>query len=107
MNNLTLLADLSIYIAVHSLKYGDNSVSIKEVTREQYTQMKAAKKSKKDYQNVYFERVTHVKANKINQDNHRAETKKQYDQAIMKKYNVGQDYKNNRWFMEQVRPTIN
>jgi hypothetical protein len=34
------------------------------------------------------------------------EWRKQYDKEIMKKYNVGEDYRQNRYFMEQVRPTL-
>lgn len=29
-----------------------------------------------------------------------------YDLAIQKKYNVGSNWRNNRWFVEQVRPTL-
>jgi hypothetical protein len=32
--------------------------------------------------------------------------REQYHKAIMKKYNVGRDYEQNEYFMEQVRPTL-
>ena len=102
-----LYADLKIYIAIYSLRYNDNSVTIREVTRERYCRMKADKKAKKAYHNEYFKRVTHTEANRIIEQNEREQFRKDYDKAIMQKYNVGADYRNNRYFMEQVRPTLN
>jgi hypothetical protein len=103
---LPLYADLDIYIAIYSLRYEDNSVSIKTVSRTEYQRMKDDKKTGREWNNDYFERVTHTKANKILEDNTRQQILGEYDKAIMSKYNVGSNYKENRWFMEQVRPTI-
>lgn len=104
---LPLYADLRIYIAVYSLRYNDDAVVIKEVTRERYCRMKADKKTGKAYHNEYFKRVTHTEANRIIEENELKEFRKNYDKAIMKKYNVGANYRNSRYFMEQVRPTLN
>ena len=32
--------------------------------------------------------------------------KEEYSRAIQRKYNVGENWEQNRWFVEQVRPTI-
>lgn len=36
----------------------------------------------------------------------REERRREYDKAIQKKYKVGPDWRQNRWFIEQVRPTL-
>lgn len=48
------------------------------------------------------ERCSETRYNKIKREEARAE----YSLAIQKKYNVGPDWRNNRWFVEQVRPTL-
>jgi len=57
-------------------------------------------------QRKILKRVTEIKAKEIEKQNNRNFLKTKYDNAIMEKYNIGIDYKDNRWFMEQVRPTI-
>lgn len=103
---ITPLHDYDVYVAIHSLRYNDDSCTILEVSRERLAQMREEKKKRIDWHNSYIERITHTKANKLLQRQRREEAMKLYDKAIMQKYNVGANYRRDRWFMEQVRPTI-
>jgi hypothetical protein len=45
-------------------------------------------------------------AESIKYQNGRIEAKEFWRKRIQEKYNVGPNFEDNRWFMEQVRPTI-
>jgi len=91
-----------VFVAMISLHYEERPTIIHEWSRERYAHEKANRKD----ENWYYKRVTVDRADEIWNKNERAKARKQYDQAIMKKYGVGANYRNNRWFMEQVRPTL-
>ncbi len=94
-----------IFVAEISLHYEPKQTIIHEWSRERYArELNERKKTK--YNNWYFKRVTLKQANIIEGKTERKRLRKQYDIAIMEKYNVGEDYRQNRWFMEQVRPTL-
>jgi len=80
-----------------------NDTTIHHWNRERYSK---ELQQRKKYSNFYYERVTEKKAKEIQKQNNRNFLQTKYDNAIMGKYNIGIDYKENRWFMEQVRPTI-
>lgn len=103
---ITPLHEYDVYVAIHSLRYNDDSYTILEVSRERLAQMREETKQGIDWHNSYIERITHTKANKLLQRQRREEAIRLYDKAIMQKYNVGANYRQNRWLMEQVRPTI-
>jgi len=94
-----------IFIAQISLHYEDRGTIIHYWSRERYARELLQRKKKFD--DWFLKRVTESKANEIQEQTDRENIIKQYDKAIMKKYNVGSNYKQNRYFMEQVRPTIN
>lgn len=106
MIDITPLYDYPILLAKISLKYNDDSIYLMEVSRKQFCRMKADKKAKKDYFDYYFKRITAKEYNKINRETNIKTANKEYSKAIQRKYNVGENWQQNRWFVEQVRPTI-
>jgi hypothetical protein len=94
-----------IFILIHSLKYEADPTQCQVIERSQFFRMKEAEKRNK-YRDSFIERVSPSKFSRESRTVEREESRKQYDQAIMKKYNVGSDYKQNRWFIEQLRPTV-
>lgn len=84
-----------VYLSVSDLNYEGTTTS-KIVSRQRY------------YRTVRWdgryliERISRAKYEQIQYE----EFSREYDSRIMKKYNVGKNYKSNRWFMEQVRPTL-
>lgn len=95
-----------IFIAQISLHYESRPTIIHDWTREMYARELNRKKNGKDYQDWYFKRVTAREALKIESEQYRSELKKQYSKAIQEKYNVGENWQQKRWFVEQVRPTL-
>ena len=93
-----------IFIAEISLHYETRPTIIHEWTRERYCREIAERRRKKD--DWWIKRVTLAEANRMIKQESKERYRKEYDQAIMNKYNVGPNYKENRWFMEQVRPQI-
>lgn len=104
--NFNSIATAPVYIAVHCLRYGSDNVQVMEVTREELSRMRSDRKKGIAWHNEYIQRITVSKAIEIMEQEGRKETRKAYDKAIMSKYNVSENYRQNRWFMEQVRPTI-
>jgi ABC-type transporter MlaC component len=94
-----------IFIAEISIHYEQRPTIIHEWSRERYARRLAQEKICQTA-NWYLKRVTLAKANQILEDEGREAFRKSYDKAIMQKYNVGANYRENRWFMEQVRPNI-
>jgi hypothetical protein len=92
-----------VYVAQISLHYEERPTIIHNWTREQY----AAEIAQRDqYPNWYFRRVTYAAASQIIEENRRNAIKSAYSKAIQEKYNVSANWEQNRWFVEQVRPTI-
>lgn len=90
-----------VFILIHSLKYEAEPTKAKEVNREQFYRLKATKKP-----DQYIERVTENKYCDEWERLEREEERQEYKKAIMKKYNVPENFESNRYFMEQVRPTL-
>lgn len=105
MNNFNLY-DQYILIAKISLKYNDDSITLMEVSRKQFCRMIKEQKENKRYQDDYIKRISAKRYNELSRQISRNEAYKQYDKAIQKKYNVGENWQQNRWFAEQVRPTL-
>ena len=93
-----------ILVAQISLHYESRPTILHEWTRERYA--RELLRQKYEFTDWYFKRVSESKAAEIQEQTDREQYRKNYDAAIMKKYNVGSDYKENRWFMEQVRPSL-
>jgi len=93
-----------IWIAKHSLRYENNLVSLFHVTRQKYSDMLQQRKTEK-YTDYFLERVTAKKAVSIRKEQRNNDLDKKYNERIMQKYGVNSNWKSNRYFVEQVRPT--
>lgn len=98
--------DNKIIVAEISLHYESKDTILHEWTRERYSMVLLERKTNIRSSDWYYKRVTPSMAAKIKEDLFRTICRRNYDTAIMEKYNVGANYRENRWFMEQVRPTI-
>lgn len=58
------------------------------------------------YRDSYLERVSQSRFESEQRKDEIERMKKAYNSAIMKKYNVDSNWRNNRWFTEQVRPHL-
>lgn len=92
-------------IIIHSLKYEPDPDKFLQVTPEQLARMRNRKKLN-PYRNDYIKRYTPKKFEELQDQEIRRQFREEYDKKIMAKYNVGKDYEQDRWFMEQVRPTL-
>lgn len=92
----------TIYIIIYSLKYEAETTKFQRMDRKQFYNLRRQKRN----QNELIQRASLTRWKEEARQTEREEDQKWYDKAIQKKYNVGSDYKNNRWFMEQVRPTL-
>lgn len=99
MNNEVIIAQISLH-------YEERPTIIHTWTRERYQQAIEERKKDASMRDWYYKRITESKADKIRQTQQREARRKQIDQAVMEKYGVGADWRNNRWFVEQVRPTV-
>lgn len=95
-----------IYVAKISLHYEARPTIIFLAPREWYAKKLIERKTGKDDTNFYYKRVTIKEAESIKYQNGRIEAKEFWRKRIQEKYNVGPNFEDNRWFMEQVRPTI-
>lgn len=95
----------SIFILIHSLRYEKLPSQAQHVTRSQFYRMKEEQRRTK-YKDSFIERVSYSKWITESNSIEREAIRQAYDKAIMKKYNVGPDYRQNRYFMEEVRPTL-
>lgn len=95
-----------ILVAQISLHYEQRPTIIHEWTRERYQCAIDERKHDRSMQDWYYKRVTESAANKILEAQAWDNARENYSKAIQKKYNVGPNWENNRWFMEQVRPTL-
>jgi hypothetical protein len=77
-----------------------------EVSRKQFCRMIKEQKENKRYHNDYIKRISAKRYNELSRQISRNEAYKRYDKAIQEKYNVGENWQQNRWFVEQVRPTL-
>jgi hypothetical protein len=75
--------------------------NIRIVTRSEWFVLAEQNRTNK-YKKFLFERC----GSKKFQSKQREIYKYEYSLAIQKKYNVGENWEENRWFVEQVRPTI-
>lgn len=84
-----------IYLSESDLNYGGVTTS-RTITRRQFFEIKR-------YDGRYLrERCSFTRYNEIQ----REMSSRAYDLAIQKKYKVGPDWRQNRWFVEQVRPSL-
>ena len=93
-----------IIVAQISLHYESRDTILHEWSRERFARELMSRKLKAT--DWYFKRVSPAKAEQIQAETDRTINRKNYDKAIMNKYNVGSNYQSNSWFMEQVRPTL-
>lgn len=93
----------TIIIAKISLHYEPRPTTIYHWTRERYAKELSERPK---YDDWYFKRVTAKQADVIMNAQQKEVLKKAYSEAIQKKYNVGSNWEQNRWFVEQVRPTV-
>lgn len=97
-----------IYIIIHSLKYEADPSQAQTITRAQFERLRKEQKGQYNKRaNTLTVRLSPRKWLEKAREIDREANRTAYDKAIMKKYNVGSDYRQNRYFMEQVRPTIN
>lgn len=99
------MIDNEICILFSSLRYEAVSDRVEIMTREQLSRIRYEQKTG-NYPDWLIERITDDRFIKERERIEHEQFSREYDKAIMKKYNVGKDYANNRWFMEQVRPTL-
>lgn len=95
-----------IFILIHSLKYEAEPTQAQIINRAEYWRKKAEQKATR-HRDYFIERVGPNKFSLEVSAIRREASRKKYDKAIMQKYNVGKNYRENRWFMEQVRPCLN
>lgn len=95
-----------ILVAKISLHYESRPDVLTLCTREEFANILADRKAHKCDMNYYYKRVSWSKGVEIAEQTARNEARKEYDKKIMDKYKVGPNYRENRWFIEQVRPTI-
>lgn len=95
-----------IYVAKTSLHYETKPTVVFLASREWYAKKLMERKNKESDMNYYYKRVTMKEAENIKYQNERMEGKALWRKRIQEKYNVGPNFEENRWFMEQVRPTI-
>lgn len=95
-----------IFVLIHSLKYEAEPTQAQIVSREQFWRMKAQRKEyiKRDQ---FIERVSETKFSQEVRAIRREAARKEFNNQIMQRFKVGPDYRNNRWFMEQVLPCYN
>lgn len=96
----------TIFIAIISLHYEERPTQIVAWNRCRFAKELLNRKYNLDWHNYYFKRVTHSASVKIQEETERNEFNKRYDLAIQEKYGVPAGFKHNRWFMEQVRPSL-
>lgn len=96
--------DYRIYVAQISLHYESRPTIIHLWTRERYARALWERKQKPG--DWYYRRVTERKADEMREDAAVERLRQQYDRAIQEKYGVGAGWKQDRYFMEQVRPTL-
>lgn len=93
-----------ICVLFTSLRYEPVPDKIEVMTREKLSRIRYEKKNGQ-YCDWLIQRVTYerfcIERDRIEREKFNAE----YDKAIMTKYNVDKNYSQNRWFMEQVRPS--
>lgn len=89
-----------IFVLIDWLKY-DEPETVTRMTIEQYAEMLMQRKNKQIPVCVlrrvsprYFRRWE------------REQLREEHSKAIQEKYNVGPNWRDNRWFVEQVRPTL-
>jgi len=98
----------NIFIMVHSLKYEPAPSQPQIITRAQWYRLRTEKARKEQRRSDQFiQRYSPKKWQHEARQIEREESRKAYDKAIMKKYNVGPDYRQSRYFMEEIRPTLN
>jgi hypothetical protein len=89
-----------VFILISDLNYNGDDDKVMEIDRPTFYRMKR-------WNGRYLrERISLTKYLVKKDEIERQQFKKQYRKAIMEKYNVGEDYEQNRYFIEQVRPTL-
>lgn len=95
---------MKIFVAKHILKYNDLRVFILHISIYEYSRLQRQRKEEK-HSDYFYERVTEERADQIQQDQEQIRIDNEYNQRIMKKYNVGSSWMMDRYFVEQIRPT--
>lgn len=100
-----MLSSTKIFLLRQSLKYEAGPTQCVVVDRTTFYRMRAEEKSNR-YRDSFLERVSPVRFAVEQRKAERELFRKCYDSAIMEKYNVGPDWRDNRWFVEQMRPSL-
>ncbi len=95
-----------IIVAKISLHYETRPTTIQVLSRERYARKLEEQKNGKNYHDWYFKRITEKEKDTIIREEAREAWNKTYKKLIEEKYSVGKGWEQNRWFVEQVRPTI-
>lgn len=89
-----------VYILISDLNYNSDIDQVREITRRQFYRIKR-------FDGRYLrQRISLTRYKQLAGEIERQEAKEYYSKAIQKKYNVGPNWAQNRYFVEQVRPTI-
>lgn len=91
----------SITILVSDLNYGGGE-TVKRMSRVSFDRIKKDKKGNRFDGRYLYQRCSESKAKSVDYKNH----SDWYNKQIAKKYGVSENWSNNRWFVEQVRPTL-
>lgn len=95
-----------IFVAKYSLHYETRPTTFMMIDRQAYSNLQRERKEGKTSTDYYYRRLSYTRFKDEQYIENRAEIKRQYSEAIQKKYKVGKNWESNRYFVEQVRPTI-
>jgi len=82
------------------LRYGEDE-TVTQMTVQEYAEMLHQRKTRQ-IPSCVIRRVSRSYFGRWQ----RGKQREEYSNRIQQKYNVGPDWEQNRWFVEQVRPTL-
>jgi hypothetical protein len=93
-------------VCYESLQYGDDSKTLRIISEIEFSRIPVAPDGSRvdrlPHPRHIITRIGCNAASRIEAENSR----KEYTRLIAEKYNVGLNWRENRWFVEQVRPTL-
>jgi len=105
MNSANRLFNDPILVIISDLNYKGDVDRAQIFAREAWYRNRARHRREKDRRYLY-QRCSQQKWEEVKRAEERHDAREYYDKEIQKKYNVGPGWQNNRWFVEQVRPTL-
>lgn len=94
------MEDTLIFVMIDWLRYGEDE-TVTQMTVREYADMLQQRKTKQIPPCV-IRRVSRAYFGRWKNGRHQ----EAYSKQIQEKYNVGPSWKQNRWFVEQVRPRL-